>query len=279
MKMSNQFSDDFEKIILNKSFGELSADELKALEAEGISESEFEAVRNMLKAMAEIEEEQILPAPELKNKLLSAFNEPVKNKGRIIPIQTWIITGLSAAALIALAFFIFKPGLDPAALKPELSQNIVQDSGSENNHNVELTEPVENTDQTEIINKSSDISLPEVVQEPSADLVKDESEIVESVNSAEEPSLTKSEIDNLPEKKRLEEKAAIAESVEPTKMIQAENLSTTSVTTNFYSTPAATLSSGAIVTGKATTVAVEIKKSSDSMKDHKDMFATLVTIY
>lgn len=279
MKMFNQFSDDFEKIILNKSFGELSSDELKALEAEGISESEFEGVRNMLKAMAELEEDKIQPSPELRSKLLSAFNEPEKKKGRIIPFQTWILTGLSAAALIALGFFIFKPGLDPASLKPELSQSIVQESESEIKNSDNFIEPAETINDTEFEIESVEPVSPAVVEESVMDVAQEEAEIVVSDNTDQEPALSKSKIDDLPEKKTLDENVPIAEPVKHTKLIQAEDLSTKSSTTNLYSSQGTTLSSTSVVSDITFPAAVEIKKTSDSMKNHKDLFATVVTIY
>lgn len=122
MSLFSNFSENFEQILLQKSFHELNADELKALDAEGMGEDEYNQIRATLISLEDLDEELDLPSANRKEELLAIFDEGADKKGIVIRWPVWSAVGLAVAAMIAVAFFLFRP--DQASY--ETGSNVAQ---------------------------------------------------------------------------------------------------------------------------------------------------------
>jgi hypothetical protein len=274
MKMSNNFSEDFEKLILNKSFSELSPEELNSLETNGISEEEYKNVQQMLKAMSELEEEEIQPSSALRDKLMDSFNHPSKQSGKIISLQTWIISGLSAAALITLVFFLFKPEFSPRSNTTKLSDQVINSDKQlekETPFSQLSDEQIESTlnAPSPSVQTVEEVSAIQEIKENSSLPMAQESDMPEetgqenSLNSMDS-RLKTSEIE-IEKKEQAEDIPAAAGKSAPVKSVSI-NLDQTS----------------SVVSNKEMLISKNKKgsvKKSDSMKNHKDLFASIVTVY
>ncbi|MFM2285003.1 MAG: hypothetical protein RLZZ543_500 [Bacteroidota bacterium] len=109
MSLFSNFSENFEQLLLQKSFHELNADELKALDAEGMGEDEYNQIRATLISLEDLDEELDLPSANRKEELLAIFDEGAEKKGIVIRWPVWSAVGLAVAAMIAVAFFLFRP--------------------------------------------------------------------------------------------------------------------------------------------------------------------------
>ncbi len=142
MKAFDKFSEDFEKIILTSNFSDLSREQLELLEAEGITEDEFHSIKKTLQALESIEEETIAPSDDVKSKLLDLFDEKPQKKGKIISFPFWLTSGISVAALLAIAFFWLKPGADYNQTSTPVAQQITE---KEQNEIMNSEESVDNS--------------------------------------------------------------------------------------------------------------------------------------
>lgn len=124
MQAFNHFQEDFEQIILQKEFHQLSASELKILDAEGMGEEEYNQIRTMLLSLNDLEEEIEEPSAALKQKLLDVFDEGKEKKGIIIRWPIIVGISLAAAAMIALGIFLFNPDANHFEVKNEVSQEL-----------------------------------------------------------------------------------------------------------------------------------------------------------
>lgn len=109
MSLFSNFSENFEQLLLQKSFHELNADELKALDAEGMGEDEYNQIRATLISLEDLDEELDLPSANRKEELLAIFDEGADKKGIVIRWPVWSAVGMAVAAMIAVAFFLFRP--------------------------------------------------------------------------------------------------------------------------------------------------------------------------
>jgi len=272
MKMSEYFSEDFEKLILSKSFSELSPDELNSLEANGISEQEYNNVQQMLKAMSELEEEKFQPSSALRDKLMDSFNNPSKPSGKIISLQTWIISGLSAAAIITLVFFLFKPEFNPEHNNSKLSDQVVN-SGKQLENETTLSHiPDEENEST--LNAPSpsgqiveEVSALQEIKENSILPIAQESDIPEETGQDNSLKKTESRLKTIEIEKteQIEDVPEAAGNSAPIKSVSI-NLDQTS----------------SVVSNKEMLISKNKKgsvKNSDSMNNHKDLFSNLVTVY
>jgi len=124
MQAFNHFQEDFEQMILQKEFHQLSASELKILDAEGMGEEEYNQIRTMLLSLNDLEEETEEPSAALKQKLLDVFDEGKEKKGIIIRWPIIVGISLAAAAMIALGIFLFNPDANHFEVKNEVSQEL-----------------------------------------------------------------------------------------------------------------------------------------------------------
>jgi hypothetical protein len=124
MQAFNHFQEDFEQMILQKEFHQLSASELKILDAEGLGEEEYNQIRTMLISLNDLDEETDQPSAALKQKLLDVFDEGEEKKGIIIRWPIIVGISLAAAAMIALGIFLFNPDANHFEVKNEVSQEL-----------------------------------------------------------------------------------------------------------------------------------------------------------
>ena len=183
MRSFDKYSEDFENKILSVDFDKLSFDELKQLEAEGITKEELLEIKSVLLAIKDIENEEIKPKEGLRDTLLLAFDEPKEKHGLIISWPFWISTAASIAALFVLVFYLYKPFENSNENKTVVAQKIestpkneMQNSIVNNPQEESVSEviKIENSDITE------DLPAPSNISETSAKPEKDNYALMES---------------------------------------------------------------------------------------------------
>jgi hypothetical protein len=107
MKNNSFLIENFEEILIQKSFEDLNDAEKEQLKIEKISEQEYTAMREMFLQMQEIDESEEIPNHSIKDKLMAEFAAPQKlvTKNKIIAINRWFYLGIAAS--LTLAFVLF----------------------------------------------------------------------------------------------------------------------------------------------------------------------------
>jgi hypothetical protein len=124
MDQFDKFKDDFESIIIQKEYKMLTQEELTMIGAEGLSEEEYNAIRQTLISLSELDEEVPNPSVNLKLKLMSVFDEIPAQKSQIIRWPIWTSLSIAVAAMIALAFFLVNQPVERLNTKPQIAQDI-----------------------------------------------------------------------------------------------------------------------------------------------------------
>jgi hypothetical protein len=197
MKSFDKYSEDFENKILEGEFDKLSAEELKQLEAEGITKDELSEIKAVLLALNEIENEEIKPSNSLRDELLNAFEEDKSKRGIIISWPFLLSTVASIAALLIFVFYLYNPFDRNMEMKPvvvqqmEIKTEIKNQNPSPIISEEELISEVDEIDNTEI--QEHNIISPSVLKDSpppavaeDADLSPREKRMVESQIHAEE---------------------------------------------------------------------------------------------
>jgi hypothetical protein len=127
MSSFKNFSDDFETRIISGKLDELSKEELQQLEAEGISHKELQDIKATLIALEELDSEEEIPSVTIKERLLAAFDEEPKKRGRIISMPFWIAAGISIAAVLVIALMLIDPNQGNFISKQPVAQNIEEE--------------------------------------------------------------------------------------------------------------------------------------------------------
>jgi hypothetical protein len=203
---------------------------------------------------------------------MDEFVKPQNNKGRVFSLQTWLISGLSAAALITLVFFLFKPELDPGRNSPELSQQITK----ENNLNNEG-----NSENYTLQNKLDETSGTD--QQPTQ--IQEEKKLADEINIAQDLA-TKEEFYHPPAEDDVSTSDVNESAI---KLVKSEN--------NSFSegAPAATGESESLnpesLTSSRSSLASEARtktnsdkkapfiENSESMQNYDNLFSSIVTVY
>jgi hypothetical protein len=123
----DKFQDNFESIIIQNEFKMLSQEELNMIDAEGWSEDEYNAIRQTLISLSELDQEASNPSGEIKQNLMDIFDQLPMKEARIIRWPFWTGLGISAAAMFALLFFVVNQ--NTKILNP--TSQIAQDISSE----------------------------------------------------------------------------------------------------------------------------------------------------
>jgi hypothetical protein len=107
MKNNSFLIENFEEILIQKSYEELNDAEIEQLKIEKISKQEYTAMREMFLQMQEIEESEEIPNHLIKDRLMAEFAAPQKlvTKNKIIAINRWFYLGIAAS--LTLAFVLF----------------------------------------------------------------------------------------------------------------------------------------------------------------------------
>lgn len=107
MKNNSSLIENFEEILIQKSFEELNDAEIEQLKIEKISKQEYTAMREMFLQMQEIDESEEIPDHSIKERLMAEFAAPQKlvTKNKIISINRWFYLGIAAS--LTLAFVLF----------------------------------------------------------------------------------------------------------------------------------------------------------------------------
>lgn len=179
---SNDF-DNFEEIILNTPFQELSQQELSDLGLEGITAEEFEQVRQTWNAIKELEPEVEIPSVSIKDKLLDAFDQGPSKEAKIIPWPFWLSIGLSSAALVVLAFFLYNPKNEVQNSLEVAQQLKPVESSSSKEKPLNLTSPNE-IESVKEQDKHIQVPVPDLMEMEVTETEKNE--IVEDMPAAKE---------------------------------------------------------------------------------------------
>lgn len=263
MENRHQYPDGFESWIRNKSWSELNADELKQLQDEQITETEFHQLKEMLIQLELIDEDFIQPKDELKNLLLEAFDKGPGKPGRVISMPIWFATFAVAAAV--LVFFVwFMPG--------ETSKNNVAD--------------IPQIKQTE--NDQSRKIDPSAIQNEDAAKI----EIEEQVNVVEQTSSNASTENSATPSTKVTEDIALSEStvevspgVHPTNcpvddVAEIKATSTTSMAQNF--SQSTTINSSQLFSSGSTAQNFDqprVVVTNTTLASNKSMLDVLITVY
>lgn len=107
MKNNSFLIENFEEILIQKSFEELNDSEKEQLKIEKISQQEYTAMREMFLQMQEIEESEEIPDQSIKDRLMAEFAAPQKVaiKNKIISINKWFYLGIAASVTIVFVLF------------------------------------------------------------------------------------------------------------------------------------------------------------------------------
>jgi hypothetical protein len=288
MTRFDKFSEDFEKLLLKSDFGDLSKEELALLEAEGITEEEFHSIKKTLEALESIQEEPIAPSSNIKSKLMDAFDEKPKRKGLIISFPFWITSGISIAALLAIAFFLLKPGADYNPTSTPVAQKIPEKQQKEIGQTEESFENAFDNASKE------EISLPDAqennvlhdIPAPAAEEILEKADLVVAAEDVPEKALQiREEVDF-----EISEPIA-AKEISNSRMAQAEDVSairidshsinaiTTSANSISFSPNSALSSVSVIESSKINKGVVVTKKKSYSLAENPSDLKNLVTIY
>jgi hypothetical protein len=166
MESFEKYSQEFEQLILNKNYSMLNKSELQQLDAEGLSEEEYDQIRETLLAIKEMDSEVEFPSENVKNKLLDVFDEGAQKQARIIVFPMWAKLSLIAAACIALGLFLFNPNSTIYNTTNDVASNS-QSSANEDQviNNTSSESNTVSTDQTLVIDyKSKETNQVEEVQ-------------------------------------------------------------------------------------------------------------------
>lgn len=305
MNNFDKFPDDFEKLILSKEFNDLSNLELKSLEAEGITEEEFNKIKNTLASLESLEEDSIEPSKDIKAQLMAAFDEPTKKEPRIIKWPFWISSGLSIAALFAIAFFVIKPSLFNSDSQQPVAQKIEMEPKVEVTASKELVQSDFNED--EMSNEVNAEEAPNSLNESSNSIIE-ESAVMDVQESTEPMQIESADYVPAPSQKLAFEDRADSEiyndaakpasvkekeKVNSTKSLDARetnNVSTMDLSntqTQYSTSPATSIQESSATAPIANYTAgntlnkmeFKIPKTSVSLNQHEDIFSELVTIY
>lgn len=262
MKNSIPFPDGFEQWMLEKSWEQLSAEERRVIEAEGIQEAEYAAIRGMLIEMQQIGPEEPVPVSEgLRDKLLEAFDEGPQRKGRIVPMAVWISALTAAAALIVMFIWILpsnRTGTPDVAIKQEAAKPSTE----------QLRAPINNADDlivTESAAKEALIADQVIPAEPTSSETKSE--------GAQPTPIAAKEVD-------IAVAEDVAEMSATSTMVEQESITRT----NFSSTTFSATAPVSLNTTKAedfvnAKVANNKATINTSLAANPDLLKALVTIY
>jgi len=175
MKNNSFLIENFEEILLQKSFEDLNDAEKEQLKLEKISAQEYESMREMLLHMQEIEESEEIPNDAIKNRLMAEFATPTKvvAKNKIIPFNRWFYFGVAASLTLAFVFFY------------KLSENLTNSSENKVAQQIESPTSTNSPIQQE---KNSDTPVSEVYTSALADTItrKSLTSVAESENLSDE---------------------------------------------------------------------------------------------
>lgn len=262
MKNTPSFPDGFEQWILEKSWEQLSADERRVVEAEGIQEAEYAAIRGMLTELQQIGPEEPVSVSEgLRNKLLEAFDEGPQRKGRVVPIGVWISALTAAAALIVMFIWILPSnptGAPDVAIKQEAAKPSVE----------QLRAPTNNTNISGNPESTVDEALPTDVD------IKAEPPSLETKNEGIQPApITAKEV-NIAVAEDVAEYSATSSMMEQ-ESITRSNFSSTALSAtapvSLNTTKAEDFVNAKVANNKATI--------NTSLAANPDLLKALVTIY
>lgn len=259
MKSFNNFSEDFENKILRGEFDKLGSDELKQLEAEGITPEELSEIKSILLALKEIENEEELPSPSLRENLLAAFEEEKPKRGLIISLPFLLSTAASIAALFILVFYLTKSDGDALESKPSVAQQL-EPNAVESAPVLEDSEPqIVPVEATEVETKSLN-QLPET-------------------NSSLEDAPSKEEVSNMDiapvETRKAEAESAVADYIQEEQITQK----TVSVQLNSVASKMESISPRQISESSKKSKIKESETTSMSLNQLPGAINQLITVY
>jgi len=178
MKNNSFLIENFEEILIQKSFEDLNDAEKEQLKIEKISQQEYNSMREMFLQMQEIEESEEIPNHSIKDRLMAEFATPQKvvTKNKIIAINRWFYLGIAAS--LTLAFVLFY----------KLSENVNSLDDKQVVQKIESDQKPNNSIQLETP-KLNDIS--EVYTEANADTLVTKT----TLSEIEQSSLEKEQMD------------------------------------------------------------------------------------
>jgi hypothetical protein len=148
----DKFQDDFESIIIQKEFKMLTREELKMIDAEGLSEDEYNAIRQTLISLSELDQEASNPSGEIKQNLMDLFDRLPLKEARIIRWPFWTSLGIAAAAMFALLFFVVNQNTEMLNPISQIAQDISSKLKTTDSAVPKTTDPVQ---KRETINTSA----------------------------------------------------------------------------------------------------------------------------
>jgi cytoskeletal protein RodZ len=254
MENTNQYPDGFESWIRNKTWSELNADELKQLQDEQISETDFQQLKQMLIQLELIDEDVIQPKDELKDALLAAFDKGPGKPGRVISMPVWITTFAVAAAV--LVFFVwFMPGetsRNNVADIPQINKDgsnqaskfESSDAQDKDSNNSEMTEEAIMVDQTDAKASAENATMPSANE--SEDIVLSESTV--EVSPGVHP--TNCPVDDVAETKATST-ASMAQNFSQTTTIQSSQLFSSGSTAQNFDQPLVIVTNTTLASNKS----------------------------
>ena len=264
MENRHQYPDGFESWIRNKSWSELNADELKQLQDEQITETEFQQLKEMLIQLELIDEDIIKPKDELKDTLLAAFDKGPGKPGRVISMPVWITTFAVAAAV--LVFFVwFMPG--------EASRNKVADIPQINKNESNQASKFESLDLPLKDSNKSVVSEEGIVVDQTAAKASAENSAMPSANESEDIALIESTVE-------------VSPGVVPTPhcpvndVTETKSTSTVSMAQNFSQT--STILSSDLLSSGSTAQNFDqprVVATNTTLASNKSMLDVLITVY
>ena len=236
MKNNSSLIENFEEILIQKSFEELNDAEKEQLKIEKISQQEYTAMREMFLQMQEIEESEEIPDQSIKDRLMAEFAAPQKVaiKNKIISINKWFYLGIAASVTIAFVLFF------------KLSENVNNINDKQVVQRIESEQKSNNSLQPEIpkLNDASEVytevkadtlitrtSLSEIEQSSSEnvqlDIPSPISEETESAGNAEDniPQTSKASVNQQNKNKKYEDAYRRDESASISKKQQTVGIS------------------------------------------------------
>ncbi len=263
MENRHQYPDGFESWIRNKSWSELNADELKQLQDEQITETEFQQLKEMLMQLELIDEEFIQPKDELKDALLAAFDKGPGKPRRVISMPVWITTFAVAAAV--LVFFVwFMPG--------ETSRNNVADIHQINKNGSNQASKFESSDVPDKDSNNSEVTEEAILVDQTVAKASAENAKMPSANESEDIVLSESTVE-------------VSPGVRPTNcpvddVAETKATSTVSMAQNFSQT--STIQSSDLFSSGSTAQNFDQPRvivTNTTLASNKSMLDVLITVY
>ncbi len=189
--------DKFEALILQYTFAELSKEQKSDLGISDMNAEEYEAIRSVIRELHALDNDVVVPSPELKDTLLKAFDEPpAKEKSGVVFLWSSILAGFAAVFIVAVFVLPRLNPTDDQGAQKENATGTQNDASAESSSFKETTNSdADNPSSTQVQSTllANNNSVSNTISEDEA---LKETQITRADNVVEPPAEVKLEFEN-----------------------------------------------------------------------------------